>query len=260
MKIARFRVGRRVAYGAVKDDELAEIRGDIYGRFRITNDTHKLSDVKLLPPTESIQVWCPGPNFLDHLSSAAGYGKAYENAPSHPGPWQKGRNSIIGPEEPIIIPKDSSGEVHYEGEAVAVIGKTCRRITAQDATKYILGYCCGNDVSERTWQKEDSSLWRAKGSDTFGPVGPWIETSVDPDNLEMIVRLNGNEVQRSHTSKMIHSFAVIVSHISQHVTLYQGDLVYSGAFGTTSAMKPGDVVEVDVTGVGVLRNPVQAEE
>jgi 2-keto-4-pentenoate hydratase/2-oxohepta-3-ene-1,7-dioic acid hydratase in catechol pathway len=180
-------------------------------------------------------------------------------APQHPEPWHKGRNSLTGPEDPIIIPKDSSGDVHFEGEVVAVIGKECRRVTPAQSPRFILGYTCGNDVSERTWQKKDWTMWRAKGADTFAPVGPWIETNINPQELELMVRLNGQEVQRVHTRQMLFTFQEIVSYISQQVTLHPGDMVFSGTSGTTSALKPGDVVEVSVAGIGVLRNPVVAE-
>jgi 2-keto-4-pentenoate hydratase/2-oxohepta-3-ene-1,7-dioic acid hydratase in catechol pathway len=127
-------------------------------------------------------------------------------------------------------------------------------------SRYVLGYTCGNDVSERVWQKQDWTFWRAKGADTFAPVGPWIETEADPTNLEMVVRLNGREVQRANTRDMLHDFPAIISYISQQVTLYPGDLVFSGTTGTTRAMKPADVAEVEIGGIGVLRNYVVAEE
>ncbi len=261
MKIAKFRIGRRVAHGVVQGEQITEVRGNILGNFRITTIQHPLKEVKLLPSTDPHQIWCPGMNFADHLAFAGSvYGQEKMPTPQHPDPWHKGRNSIIGHEEHIIIPKDSTGEVHYEGEAVAVIKKLCRRVSPQDALKYVLGYTCGNDVSERTWQREDWTMWRAKGTDTFAPIGPWIETNVDPNNLEMIVRLNDQEVQRANTRDMIHSFATIISYISQQVTLYPGDLVFSGTTGNTSTMKSRDVVEVEIGDVGVLRNYVKAEE
>ena len=260
MKIARFRAGRRVAFGVVMDDEVVEIRGSIYTRFRMTDTRIPLSEVVLLPPTEPSMIWGPGLNFADHLNFAASVlgGEARE-APKHPEPWHKGRNSLTGPGDPIIIPKDSSGEVHYEGEAVAVIGKQCRRVTPAQARRYILGYTCGNDVSERAWQGEDWTFWRAKGSDTFAPVGPWIETDINPQHLEMVVRLNGIEVARSSTKDMLFTFSEIVSYISQQVTLHPGDLVFSGASGAPCPMKPGDSVEVEIPGIGILTNPVAAE-
>ncbi len=262
MKIARFRAGRRVAHGVVKGDEVVEIRGSIYSRFRMTDTVHKLATVKLLSPTEPTEMWGPGVNFASHLAYAASVFDNEEKAPpppEHPEPWVKPRSSLTSHDDPIILPRDSQGEVHYEGEAVAVIGKQCRRVSPSEARKFILGYTCGNDVSDRTWQNEDWSFWRAKGADTFAPVGPWLETDVNPQELELIVRLNGEEVQRAHTSEMLFTFSEIVSYISQQVTLRPGDLVYSGATGVTRAMKPGDVVEVDIPGIGVLSNPVTVE-
>ena len=261
MKIARFRTGRRVAYGVVMDDEMVEIRGSIYTRFRLTDTRYPLSKVKLLPPTEPSEIWGPGLNFADHVEFAGSVyaGKTPPPLPKHPEPWHKGRNAFIGPDDLIIIPKDSSGDVHYEGEAVAVIGRPCRRVTPAQAARCILGYTCGNDVSERSWQREDWTLWRAKGADTFAPGGPWIETEVDPQDLELIVRVNEDEVQRAHTKDMLFSFAEIVSYISQQVTLRPGDLIFSGTTGTTRALRPGDVVEVEIPGIGVLRNPVAGE-
>ena len=261
MKIARFRNERRVAYGVLEGDTLAEIRGSIFTRFRITDTHHNLSEVKLLAPTDPLQIWCPGLNFAEHLEWVSDV-LGQTNTPGHhrPEPWQKGRNALICHEDFIILPRDSSGDVHYEGEAVAIIGRMCRRVSPQEASRYVLGYTCGNDVSERTWQKEDRTFWRAKGADTFAPVGPWIETAVDPSNLEMVVRLNGIEVQRAHTGDMIHDFPTIISYISQHITLHPGDMVFSGTTSRTSAMKPQDVVEVEISGIGVLRNIVRAEE
>ena len=260
MKIARFRAGNRTANGVVVGDEIAEIRGSIYTSFRVTDTRHRSEDVKLLPPTDPSELWGPGLNFVDHLEYAGSvFGQGAMPVPERPQPWRKGRNALTGVNDPIIIPKDAAGEVHYEGEAVAVIGKVCRRVSPEKASQYILGYSCGNDVSERTWQKDDWTFWRAKGADTFAPVGPWIETEVDPQSLDLLVRINGEEVQRCNTSDMLFSFAEIVSYISQHVTLRPGDLVFSGATGVTRAIVPGDQVEVDIPGIGLLANPVIAE-
>jgi 2-keto-4-pentenoate hydratase/2-oxohepta-3-ene-1,7-dioic acid hydratase in catechol pathway len=260
MKIARFRTGRRVAYGVVRKDEIIEIRGSIYAKFRMTDTKYPLSNVKLLPPTDAVEIWCPGLNFVDHLEFAGSVlGQETPAVPKHPQPWRKGRNALTGHQDPIIIPKDSPGEVHYEGEAVAVIGKDCRRISPKEAPRFILGYTCGNDVSERSWQRDDWTFWRAKGSDTFAPVGPWIETDINPQNLDLLVRINGKQVQSCHTRDMLFTFAEVVSYISQQVTLRPGDLVFSGATGVTIAIKPGDSVEVDIPGIGVLCNPVESE-
>ena len=261
MKIVRFRNERRIAYGVVSGDEIAEIRGSIYTKFRITDTRHRLSDVKLLAPTDPMQIWCPGLNFAQNLDFAASVlGRDKMPGYQHPEPWHKGRNALIGHGDHIVIPRDSSGEVHYEGEAVAVIGKTCRRITAGEASSCVLGYTCGNDISERTWQKEDWTFWRAKGADTFAPVGPWIETDVDPSNMDMVVRHNGEEVQRANTGDMIHDFSEIISYISQQVTLHPGDLIFSGSTGSTRSIKPEDIMEVEVSSIGTLMNLVKAED
>jgi 2-keto-4-pentenoate hydratase/2-oxohepta-3-ene-1,7-dioic acid hydratase in catechol pathway len=261
MKIARFRQKRRVAYGVVEGEEVAEIRGSIFTRFRITDTRHSLGDLELLAPTDPVQIWCPGLNFAEHLEFAGSVlGEEKTPGSQHPEPWQKGRNALNSHEGRIVIPKESWGGVHYEGEAVAVIGRQCRRVAPDQALGHVLGFTCGNDVSERAWQRDDWTFWRAKGSDTFAPVGPWIETDVDPANLEMVVRLNGGEVQRANTRDMLHDFPTVISYISQQVTLYAGDLVFSGTTGSTTAMKPDDVVEVDIQGIGVLRNYVHSEE
>ena len=244
----------------VGNDEIIEIRGSIFTRFRLTDNRLPLSDVTLLPPTEPSGIWGPGLNSSNHSATGGqspdGLGTAQ---PGRPEPWPKGRNSLTGHGEPIIIPRDSVGEVHCLGEAVAVIGRNCRRVSPADAGRYILGYACGNDVCDRTWQKEDTTVWRAKGSDTFAPVGPWIETDINPQELDLIVRLNGEEVQRVSTRDMLFTFAEIVSCMSQQVTLHPGDLIFSGTSAVTSAIKPGDVVEVEIPGIGVLHNPVAAE-
>ncbi len=262
MKIARVRRrgNPRAVHVVVEGDEVFEIKGSIYANFRVADIRHPLSEVTLLPPTEAPEIWCPGLNFLDHLEYAGSVlGQGTPPVPAHPQPWRKGRNALTGCRNPIIIPKDCEGEVHYEGEAVAVIGKNCRRVSPAQAGGFILGYTCGNDVSERAWQGKDWTFWRAKGSDTFAPVGPWIDTEVDPQSLDLIVRVNGEQVQQCSTSDMLFTFAEVVSYISQHATLRRGDLVFSGATGITTAINPGDVVEVDIPGIGVLANPVEAE-
>ena len=260
MKIARFQHNGHTAHGVVEGDEVVEISGDIFADFSAGGPRRKLDDVRLLAPTDPAEIWGPGLNFANHLEFAAGVlGDDNPHVPEHPEPWIKARNSLAATGDNIILPHDTGGEVHYEGEAVAIIGKPCRRVTPQEAGGYILGYTCGNDVSERAWQKDDWTFWRAKGADTFAPVGPWIETDINPQALEMIVRLNGEEVQHGRTEEMLFTFAEIVSYISQQITLQPGDLIFSGSTGVTTALKDGDLVEVEIPGIGVLSNPVVRE-
>src|SRR5262249_1036930 len=157
----------------------------------------------------------------------------------------------------IVIPKGTN-EVHYESEMVVVIGKTCKNVPEAKALDYVLGVTCGNDVSARDWQKNDVQWWRAKASDTFGPVGPYIVSGIHYDDLKLVGRLNGKVVQETCTKEMIHSVAKMVSAISEHVTLQPGDIIFSGTAGETSAIKPGDVFEVEIENVGILKNPVTA--
>jgi 2-keto-4-pentenoate hydratase/2-oxohepta-3-ene-1,7-dioic acid hydratase in catechol pathway len=153
------------------------------------------------------------------------------------------------------MPSDAQN-VHYEGELVVVIGKLAKDVTVADAPSYVFGVTAGNDVSERGWQQADLQWFRAKAADTFGPLGPAIVTGLNYNDLLLKTRLNGAEVQSQRTSDLIFDVANIVSYLSRYITLMPGDVIYTGTPGTTRAMKAGDVVEVEIEGVGILRNPV----
>ena len=262
MKLARFSVCGQVKCGVIDGDQIIEISGSLFEAHTLTRICHRLSDVKLLAPVQSMQSFGPGLNFAAHLNlETGGSDGRWSKLPEHPEPWHKSVSAIVGPGDPILIPYDSPNQgVQHEGECVAVIGKPCRRVSPDEAWSHILGYTCGNDVSERYWQKNDFFYWRAKGSDTFAPMGPWIETEIDPrSGLNMSVRLNGRLVQQASTKEMLFDFGEIISYISQSITLAPGDTVWSGTTGRPEIMKPGDVVEVDIDGIGVLRNPVSLE-
>jgi 2-keto-4-pentenoate hydratase/2-oxohepta-3-ene-1,7-dioic acid hydratase in catechol pathway len=165
---------------------------------------------------------------------------------------------LVPPDGQIVIPKDAT-VVDYEGEMVIVIGRRAKNVPKESALDYVLGVTCGNDVSERNWQKNDVQWWRAKSADTFGPCGPFIVSGLNYDDLLVQLRLNGEVKQKERTSQLIHDVRTLVSTLSRYVTLEPGDLIYTGTSGKTSPMKAGDVVEVELEGVGVLRNPVVAE-
>lgn len=256
-KYVRFQAGDTVAYGLIEDDRVIQLDGDLFGDWSKTETTHPLADVKLLPPTQPTQVLALAGNYRSHLST--------ETIPPKlriPQPFHKGPSCLIGHGEAIVLPSDSQ-DVHYEAEIVVVIGKTCRNVSEEQAEDYIFGVTAGNDVSERVWQNDeevkDIQWWRAKGADTFGPVGPCIATGVDFDNLMLRLKLNGEVRQEENSDHLIHGIPKTVSFISRYVTLYPGDLIFMGTPGKTAAMRPGDVVEVEIDGVGVLRNPVVAE-
>ncbi|WP_164101053.1 fumarylacetoacetate hydrolase family protein [Candidatus Laterigemmans baculatus] len=254
----RFEKEAKVAYGILEGERVREIEGDLFGEWEPTETVYPLSEIKILTPTEPKQVLALAGNYRSHLGQ--------EEIPPKlriPQPFYKSLSSLVGQGEAIEIPKDAK-TVHYEAELVIVIGKTCRNVSKEQAMDYVFGVTAGNDISERIWQNDeevkDVQWWRAKGADTFGPVGPYIATGLDYGNLMMRLRLNGEVKQEESTDHLIHDIPATVSFISQYVTLHPGDLIFTGTPGETSEIQPGDVVEVELEGVGVLRNPVKAEE
>jgi 2-keto-4-pentenoate hydratase/2-oxohepta-3-ene-1,7-dioic acid hydratase in catechol pathway len=258
VRYVRFQKGDTVAYGVLEGDRVRQLSGDLFGSWAKTETTHSMKDVKLLPPTRPSQILALAGNYRSHLQD--------ETIPPKfqiPQPFFKSPSCLVGQGDAIVIPKDAK-TVHYEAELVIVIGKKCSKVPKDKAMNYVFGVTAGNDVSERIWQNDadvkDVQWWRAKGADTFGPVGPTILTGVDYGNLTIRLRLNGEVKQEEKTDHLIHDIASTVSFISQYITLNPGDLIFTGTPGKTSEIKPGDVVEVDLEGVGVLRNPVVAEK
>ena len=245
-KIARINIDGRILYGLVQDETVREIDGDVFGAWTPTDQQHQLSDVKLLVPTTPSKVIALAGNYRDHLGPD-------NPVPDHPQPFYKLPTSLLAHEGNIIQPSDQPG-IHYEAEVVIVIGKRAQKVAVSDAMDYVFGVTCGNDVSARDWQRNDVQWWRAKGSDTFGPCGPWIAIGLDVGELEVQLRVNGEVRQTTNTRNMIHNIPMVVSFISQHVTLDPGDLIFSGTPGKTKSMSVGDIVEVEIEGVGVLRN------
>ena len=289
-KFARFQVGDTVTYGIVERDRVRQLAGDPFGDWNTTNKTYALKEVTLLVPTEPRHVFAMAGNYKSHIggdvttttittttrvtfdpntneTQTSTSTKEEVRLPGRvpdklqiPQPFFKSPSSLTAQDTEIVIPKNTEGEIHFEAEMVIVIGREAHNVSREAALDYVLGVTCGNDVSERAWQKADVQWWRAKASDTFGPCGPFVVAGLDYDNLQMRLRLNGEVMQDESTSQLIHDVASTVSFISQHVTLFSGDLIFTGTPGTTSAIKPGDVVEVELEGVGVLRNRVVAEQ
>src|SRR5262249_3151497 len=244
-KYVRFRKGSAIAYGILEGDTIREIRGDLFGERKPSGAKHKLSEVKLLYPCTPPKVLAVGLNYRSHLGS--------RTPPTSPEMFYKPITCLQNPGDDIVIPKDSKN-THYEGELVLVIGKRASRISVAEAPGVIFGVTCGNDVSERDWQggpQKVLQLWRAKGADTYGPLGPCIVTGLDYGKLLLQTRLNGEVVQKQVTSDLLFEPAQIVSYVSQYVTLTPGDVIYTGTPGTTRKMSPGDTVEVDIEGIGV---------
>ena len=248
-RYVRYQHNNRVAYGIVEQNTVHEISGELFGTHRRTGTTTPLTQVKLLAPVVPSKVIAVGLNYKSHLAGRP--------VAAYPGLFSKYPTSIIGPEENIVRPPDAKN-LHYEGELVLVIGKRASKVKPEEALQYIFGVTAGNDVSERDWQQADLQWWRAKSSDTFGPLGPMIVRGLNPNDLQVITRVNGEVRQQERTRDLIFNIETIVSYISQYVTLEPGDVIYTGTPQTTRAMNPGDVVEIEVEGVGVLRNRVVA--
>jgi 2-keto-4-pentenoate hydratase/2-oxohepta-3-ene-1,7-dioic acid hydratase in catechol pathway len=251
-KYVRFEAAGKTAYGIVEGEMVRELKGDLFGEFEITNTCHQLSDVKILVPSQPSKVLAAAGNYLSHLAAE----DATERAKKPPELFFKVPSCLIAQGENIILPKGSN-DVHFEAELVIVMGKKAKNVSADKALDYVLGVTCGNDISARDWQKNDVQWWRAKATDTFGPCGPYIVSGINYNKLMLRLRLNGEVKQEQCTCDMIHSVAELVSFASRHVTLLPGDLIYTGTPGKTSALKAGDVTEVELEGVGVLRNPVK---
>jgi 2-keto-4-pentenoate hydratase/2-oxohepta-3-ene-1,7-dioic acid hydratase in catechol pathway len=163
-------------------------------------------------------------------------------------------NALVAQGQPVVIPYDATERIVYEGGLVAAIGRKCKRVREAEALDYVLGYPIGNDVSERSSQSDEATFWRCKNTDTFKPMGPWIETDVDLDRLETIVRINESETIRFKTNDVVFGVAFFISTMSNYLTLYPGDVTLLGTDGASPNIKQGDVVDIEITGLGTLRN------
>jgi 2-keto-4-pentenoate hydratase/2-oxohepta-3-ene-1,7-dioic acid hydratase in catechol pathway len=247
VRYVRYEQRGKIAYGILDGDSIREIRGSLFANRAETGAKVKLEAVKLLWPCEPTKVLAVGLNYKSHLGSRP--------APEKPELFFKPLTSLQNPDGEIVIPPGAKN-VHYEGELVIVVGKRAQRVSAERATEYIFGYTCGNDVSERDWQRGDLQWWRAKGSDTFAPLGPAIAVGLDYKKSRLQTRVNGEVKQSQLLSDLLFDAAAIVSFASQYVTLERGDVIYTGTPGATSAMKPGDLVEIEIDGIGILKNRV----
>ena len=288
-RYCRFKIDDTTAYGIVEGDRVRQLEGNLFGEFTKTDKMFPLSEVTLVVPAKPSQVIAMAGNYKSHLgdeekittkvtnvttvttdrktgettsdSSTTTETRKSGEVPEKfqvPQPFFKSPSCLQRHEGKIIIPKGSE-ITHFEAEMVIVIGKKACNVSKADALDYVFGVTCGNDVSARAWQKGDVQWWRAKGADTFGPCGPIITSGLNYDDLLLQLRVNGETMQKERTSQLIHDVPTMVSFISQHVTLKPGDLIFTGTPGTTSEIQPGDVVEVELEGVGVLRNKVSAE-
>jgi 2-keto-4-pentenoate hydratase/2-oxohepta-3-ene-1,7-dioic acid hydratase in catechol pathway len=252
MKYVRYQNSNGVSYGILDGDTVRQLSGDLF-QHKETGSTHKLSDVKLLTPCEPSKVVCIARNYASHMGDRA--------TPTRPEMFWKPPSSLQNHGDPIILPQGWTN-VHYEGELVLVIGKRLKKASKEESWDAIFGGTCGNDLSDRDIQNgpnKDLQWWRAKGADTFGPMGPCIATDLNWSDLLLQTRLNGEVVQEQRTAELLFDIPTMISFTSQWVTLEPGDVIFTGTPNITRKVSPGDTVEVEVEGIGVLRNPVLME-
>jgi 2-keto-4-pentenoate hydratase/2-oxohepta-3-ene-1,7-dioic acid hydratase in catechol pathway len=259
VRIARFTNGEDPRYavveGEVGSETLAVISGDpLFQTVQLTGERVSMEGVRLLAPViPRSKVVAVGRNYAEH---AAEFGN---EVPKEPLLFFKPNTSVIGPGDPIVLPRQSSN-VQFEGELAIVIGRLCKDVPLERVSEVVLGYTIANDVTARDLQKSDGQWARAKGFDTFCPLGPYLVTDVDPSDLQLTTRLNGTTVQDGRTSQLIHDIPAIVSYVTAAFTLLPGDVILTGTPAGVGRMVEGDRVEVEIEGLGVLSNPVVSRD
>lgn len=259
MRWARFEQNGTPTYGVVEGDIIIPVRGSPFDAWERTPARLTFDAVKLLVPVVPPTFYACGMNYAEHVREVAEKVGQAPNLPTQPDIGYRANNALIAHGEPIVIPKDATEQVQYEGELVAVIGRKCTGLTRENALSAVMGWTIGNDVSERTWQKSDRTMWRAKNTDTFKPMGPWIETDVELESLVTRIRLNGQELIAFDTNAMVFGVVDYLVAMTRYLTLYPGDVVWMGTEGATRNMKHGDIIEVEINQIGTLRNPVVRE-
>ena len=255
MRIARFSLEDQVAFGVVEGDPNAEdavitvMKAHPFAPIELSDIRIPLAGVKLLAPVLPSKVVAIGKNYADHVKEMGG------DAPVDPVMFLKPSTSVVGPGTPIALPHQS-GNVHYEAELAVVIGRLCKDVPVERAHEVVLGYTCANDVTARDLQKSDGQWARAKGFDTFCPIGPWVETELDPSDLRISLTVGDETKQDGRTSQMIRGVNELVAYVSQAMTLLPGDVLLTGTPAGVGPIVHGDTVSVTIEDIGTLTNPV----
>jgi len=252
VKIARFSNGGDPRFGIVDGDEIVVLTGDpMFSGFDTTEERIPLADVRLLAPViPRSKVVCIGLNYAEHKADMGDVG------PATPLMFLKPNTAVVGPGDAIQLPPDV-GKIVHEGELVIVIGKIAKQVKRENAADYIFGYTVGNDVSARDLMVSDGQWARAKGYDTFAPIGPVIETELDADNVEITTFVDGEQRRHGNTSQMLHSVAEIVAFASDVWTLLPGDIIMTGTPGGLGGFTAGQTVDITIEGIGTLSNPAR---
>lgn len=257
MRWIRFTAAGRTAYGIIEGDHLIEVAGSLFDPPQPTGIRHDLAEVKIEVPFIPRTFYAAGLNYTMHIKEMAAHLGQAASLPQQPDMGYRAVNALIAHNEPVVIP-DGATKVQYEGELAVVIGRRAKHLTEAEALSCVLGYTIGNDVSERAWQASDRTFWRSKNTDTFKPMGPWIETDVRLEDMETTVRLNGAVHTQFRTNDMLFGVQRFIATMTQYLTLHPGDVLWMGTDGASPDLVPGDVVEVEISGIGTLRNPFVA--
>jgi 2-keto-4-pentenoate hydratase/2-oxohepta-3-ene-1,7-dioic acid hydratase in catechol pathway len=261
MKLLRFDRGQGPEHGQLEGETITVLAGCPLGGIEPTAETVALSQVRLLAPVDPPNVLALGLNYRPHATESK------MALPDRPLLFLKATTSVIGPGEAIVLPSMAPAEVDYEAELCLVIGRPARHVSEAEALDYVLGYTCGNDVSARNCQLREDTQWaRGKSFDTFCPLGPWIETELEPDAVRVSSRLNGQVMQDAGTEELIFSCRHLISYLSRAMTLLPGTIIMTGTPEGVGFVRqppvylqPGDIIEVEIEGIGALSNPVVAE-
>lgn len=256
VRIVRYALGGSSHYGLLESDTvIARLAESPFEGLQTSGEHDLVGEVRLLAPVQQPRIFCLGYNYKAHSNEVG------KPVPDLPVLFMKPGTAVIGPDEAIVYPSD--GEiVHFEGELCVVIGKTARHVTEARALDYVLGYTCGNDVSDRVLQRRESAfgcLFAGKGYDTFAPLGPVITTGLDSSNLPIVTRVNGEVKQNGNTADLLFPVPYLIAYLSRYLTLLPGDVIMTGTPAGVGPIRVGDTVEVEIPPIGVLRNPVIAE-
>lgn len=250
----RFEADGCTQYGRLAGDTVYALEGDLFGDRAESGRVYELARVRLLAPCKPGKVLCVGFNYRDHAREFDA------PIPDSPNIFMKPSTSVTGPEAPVFFPKALARQVDYEAELVAVIGRRARHVSVEEAADYVLGYTIGNDVTARDMQDTTKQWTVCKGFDSFAPIGPWIETGIDPRaGLDISAWVNGQRRQHSRTDNLIFDVPYLVSWLSHVMTLEPGDIIFTGTPSGIGPVQPGDVMEIRIQGIGSLFNPVEKE-
>ena len=256
MKWCRYTASGSTSYGIIEGETVHEVSGTPFGEHSKTGKSHDLGAVQLEVPVIPPTFYAAGINYPEHVTWAAQMRGQEPDLPKKADVGYRAVNALVPHGHDIVVPADATEQLQYEGELVVVMGKTCRNVSETEALDYVLGYTIGNDVSERTWQRNDRTMWRAKNTDTFKPMGPWIVTDLNPDDFHVIIRVNDNVVGEYDVATALFGVRTYISEMSKYLTLVPGDILWMGTEGATENMKDGDLCDIEISNIGTLSNRV----